>query len=86
MLAGLNREAHSIVLTLADSDRAADPARIASEHGPLDRGGKRALVVEEDPVKALLVAVEAARAAAGVVLVTGSLATAAPVLRWLREA
>jgi len=86
MLAGLNREAHSIVLTLAESDRAADPARIASEHGPLDRGGRRALVVEEGPVKALLVAVEAARAAAGVVLVTGSLATAAPVLRWLREA
>jgi hypothetical protein len=31
------------------------------------------------------VAVEEVRAAAGVVLVTGSLSTAAPVLRWLRE-
>jgi hypothetical protein len=30
--------------------------------------------------------VEAIRSGAGVVLVTGSLSTAAPVLRWLREA
>jgi len=37
-------------------------------------------------VEALGVAVEAVREMAGVVLVTGSLATAAPVLRWLREA
>jgi dihydrofolate synthase/folylpolyglutamate synthase len=85
MLVGLNREAHSIVLTRPESERAADPARIALEHEPSGRGGRRTLVVQ-DPVKALSAAVEAVRGAAGVVLVTGSLATAAPVLRWLREA
>jgi len=85
MLVGLKREAHSIVLTRPEGERAADPACIALEHEPLDRGGRRALVVE-DPVEALGVAVEATREVAGAVLVTGSLATAAPVLRWLREA
>jgi dihydrofolate synthase/folylpolyglutamate synthase len=85
MLAGLNGEAHAIVLTRPESERAADPARIALEHEPLDRRGRRALVVE-NPVEALSVSVGAVREAAGVVLVTGSLATAAPVLRWLREA
>ena len=85
MLAGLNREANSIVLTRPESERAADPAEVVLLHAPLDRGERRALVVE-DPVEALGVAVESVREVAGVVLVTGSLATAAPVLRWLREA
>jgi hypothetical protein len=40
----------------------------------------------EDPVEALGVSVKAVGSAAGVVLVTGSLSTAAAVLRWLREA
>jgi dihydrofolate synthase / folylpolyglutamate synthase len=75
MLAGLEGEADYIVLTRPESERAADPADLES----------RARVVE-DPVEALGVAVEAVRDAAGVVLVTGSLSTAAPVLRWLREA
>jgi dihydrofolate synthase/folylpolyglutamate synthase len=83
MLAGLKGEANVIVLTRPESERAADPARL--EHGLLDRGEVTALVVE-DPGEALGVAVEAVRSAAGVVLVTGSLSTAAPVLRWLREA
>jgi dihydrofolate synthase / folylpolyglutamate synthase len=85
MLTGLRGDAHVIVLTRPESERASDPALVAREHGPLDRGGRRALVVE-DPVEALGVAVEAVREVAGVVLVTGSLSTAAPVLRWLREA
>ena len=83
MLAGLKGEANAIVLTRPESERAADPAQV--EHALLDRSERRALVVE-DPVEALGVAVKAVREAAGVVLVTGSLSTAAPVLRWLREA
>jgi dihydrofolate synthase/folylpolyglutamate synthase len=83
MLAGLKGEANAIVLTRPESERAADPAQV--EHVLIDRGERRALVVE-DPVEALGVAVKAVREVAGVVLVTGSLSTAAPVLRWLREA
>jgi dihydrofolate synthase/folylpolyglutamate synthase len=85
MLAGLEREADVIVLTRPESERAADPAEIQLRHHPLDRGEEWALVVE-NPVEALGVAVEAVKGAAGVVLITGSLATAAPVLRRLREA
>jgi dihydrofolate synthase / folylpolyglutamate synthase len=83
MLAGLKGEADDIVLTRPESERAADPTDLESPL--LDRGESRARVVE-DPVEALGVAVEAVREVAGVVLVTGSLSTAAPVLRWLREA
>jgi dihydrofolate synthase/folylpolyglutamate synthase len=83
MLAGLKDEADEIVLTRPESERAADPAHLW--HGLLDRGESRARVVE-DPVEALGVALETVREAAGVVLVTGSLSTAAPVLRRLREA
>jgi dihydrofolate synthase / folylpolyglutamate synthase len=84
MLAGLKGAADVIVLTHPESERAADPAHLGQE-GPLDRDERRPLVVE-DPVEALGLALEAVRDAAGVVLVTGSLSTAAPVLRWLREA
>jgi dihydrofolate synthase / folylpolyglutamate synthase len=83
MLAGLKGEANFIVLTRPENDRAADPGLL--EHGLLDHKEGTALVVE-DPVEALAVAVEAVRESAGVVLVTGSLSTGAPVLRWLREA
>ena len=83
MLAGLKREANVIVLTRPESERAADPAHL--KHNLLDRAERRVLVVD-DPVDALSGAVKAVREAAGVVLVTGSLFTAAPVLRWLREA
>lgn len=85
MLTGLGGDSHVIVLTRPESERASDPVRLEREHGPQDHGGRRALVVH-DPVEALGVAVEAVREVAGVVLVTGSLSTAAPVLRWLREA
>jgi folylpolyglutamate synthase/dihydropteroate synthase len=86
MLAGLNRVANVLVLTRPESERAASPAEVELRHGPTGGPrGRRALVVE-DPVRALGVAVRTVKEAAGVVLVTGSLATAAPVLRWLREA
>ena len=84
MLSGFVREARMIVLTRPEGERAADPRRVESEHKPLDREGRRALVVP-DPVEALGAAVEAMRETGGVVLVTGSLSTIAPVSRWLRE-
>ena len=83
MLAGMKGEADVIVLTRPENERAADPAHL--HQSLLDPREERALVIE-DPVEALGVAVREVREAAGVVLVTGSLSTAAPVLRWLREA
>jgi dihydrofolate synthase/folylpolyglutamate synthase len=85
MLSEFVGEAYVIVLTRPEDERAADPAQVGREHYPLDRGGRGALVVP-DPVEALRSATEAARKADGVVLVTGSLSTVAPILRWLREA
>ena len=84
MLIGLRKEAHALVLTLPEGERAADPAHLMREHCPRDREGRRARV-EADVVRAVEAAVEETREAGGVVLVTGSLQTAAPVLRWLRE-
>jgi len=84
MLSGFAGEAHVIVLTRPEGERASDPVRVGSEHDPRDREGRRALVVP-DPVEALGVAVGAVRDLHGVVLVTGSLSTIAPVSRWLRE-
>jgi folylpolyglutamate synthase/dihydropteroate synthase len=85
MLSGFEGEAHAIVLTRPESERASDPARVGREHDPRDSKERRALVVP-DPVEALGVAVEAVGQVDGIVLVTGSLSTVAPVLRWLREA
>jgi dihydrofolate synthase / folylpolyglutamate synthase len=85
MLSGFDGEAHVIVLTRPEGERASDPARVGSEQNPLDREGRKALVVPE-PVEALGVAAGAVRELEGVVLVTGSLSTVAPVSRWLREA
>jgi dihydrofolate synthase/folylpolyglutamate synthase len=85
MLSGFAGEAQAIVLTCPEGERAADPAQVKREHDPLDRKERRAQVVP-DPVEALGVAVDAVREVDGVVLVTGSLSTVAPVLRWLREA
>jgi dihydrofolate synthase / folylpolyglutamate synthase len=85
MLFGFADEAHVIVLTRPEGERASEPERVASEHNPLDREGRRALVVP-DPVEALGVAVGEVRELDGAVLVTGSLSTVAPVSRWLREA
>ena len=84
MLCALEGEAEALVLTRAEGERAADPALLEREHGPRDRSGRRAVIVE-DPVDAVRGAAEEARSAGGVVLVTGSLSTVAPVLRWLRE-
>ena len=85
MLSGFVGEAHAIVLTRPEGERAADPAQVKREHDPTDRKERRALVVP-DPMEALGVAVEAVREVGGVVLVMGSLSTVAPVLRGLREA
>ena len=85
MLSRFAGEARAIVLTRPEGERASDPARVGSELNPLDREGRKALVVT-DPVEALGVAVGAVREQDGVVLVTGSLSTVAPVARWLREA
>jgi dihydrofolate synthase/folylpolyglutamate synthase len=84
MLTGLQSEARFLVLTRPEGERGADPASVEREHGPTDREGRRALV-SEDAVEALRQAVREARESAGVVLVTGSLYTVAPILRWLRE-
>ncbi len=83
MLSGFMDEAQAIVLTRPESERASDPAQVGRD--AIDSEGKKALVVQ-DPVEALGVAVEAVREVEGVVLVTGSLSTVAPVLGWLREA
>jgi dihydrofolate synthase/folylpolyglutamate synthase len=85
MLSGFMQRAHIIVLTRPENERASDPGLVAREHSPIDREGRSAMVVP-DPVEALGVAIGAVREVDGVVLVTGSLSTAAPVLRWLREA
>jgi dihydrofolate synthase / folylpolyglutamate synthase len=84
MLTALKKEAHVLVLTRPEGERAADPARVVHEHGPRDREGRRARVTE-DPVEALGVAVRQVEEMQGVVLVTGSLYAGAPILRWLRE-
>jgi dihydrofolate synthase/folylpolyglutamate synthase len=84
MLTGLRKEAHVLVLTRPEGERAAEPAHLMREHGPRDREGRRARVVA-DTKDALEVAVEEMKGKGGVVLVTGSLYTGAPVLRWLRE-
>ena len=84
MLTALEGEARFLALTRAEGARAADPARVLHEHGPRDRTGRQATLIE-DPTEALNAAVRDVEGLDGVVLVTGSLNTAAPVLRWLRE-
>ncbi len=85
MLCGFVGEVRLVVLTRPEGERASDPAEVGREHGTLDRGERRTLVVP-DPVEALGAAVQAMKELGGVVVVTGSLSTVAPVLRWLREA
>jgi dihydrofolate synthase/folylpolyglutamate synthase len=84
MLTALKREAHVLVLTRPEGERAADPVRVAREQGPRDREGRLARVAE-DPIGALDVAIREVEEMQGVVLVTGSLYAGAPILRWLRE-
>lgn len=84
MLSGFMDRAQVIVLTRPESDRASDPAEVGRVHDPIDSRGEKALIVE-NPVEALGAAIEAVRGVDGVVLVTGSLSTVAPVLGWLGE-
>jgi dihydrofolate synthase/folylpolyglutamate synthase len=84
MLTELRKEAHVLVLTRPENERAADPVHLMREHGPRDREGRRARVAT-DAGDALETAVEETKRVGGVVLITGSLYTGAPVLRRLRE-
>jgi dihydrofolate synthase/folylpolyglutamate synthase len=84
MLTALKNEASSLVLTRPANERAAEPGWIGREFDPRDREGRSAVVVTEAG-EALERVVEEMRQADGVVLVTGSLYTAAEVLRSLRE-
>lgn len=86
MLNLLEKEAHTLVLTHSSHDndgRALDPERIDLEYVPKDARGRRPWVVS-DAKGALRVAVEEMEKVGGVVLVTGSLYTGAPVLGLLR--
>ena len=83
MLSALRGEARAVVLTRPEGERAAQPALVALGHP--DPEGGRTLIVE-DAVEAVRAALGLVAGAGGVVLVTGSLSTAAPVLRWLRGA
>ena len=84
MLTALKNEASSLVLTRPANERAAELGWIRREFDPRDREGRSAIVVTEAG-EALERVVEEMRQANGVVLVTGSLYTAAEVLRSLRE-
>ena len=82
MLTALTAAARTVVLTRPEGERAAGPAGVLQEHQ--DTEGRETLT-EEDPVKAVEVALQSAGVDGGVVLVLGSFQTAAPVLRWLRD-
>ena len=84
MLTAVKNEASTLVLTLPGNERAAEPDRVLREFGPRDRNGRSAIVVP-DANEALERVVEDMREVGGVVLVTGSLYTAAEVLGRLRE-
>ena len=84
MLAALRKEACYLVLTRPENERAAEPVWINREYVPRDRGGRQARVIE-DVGEALIATAEEMRSLEGVVLVTGSLYTAAGVLEALRE-
>ena len=81
MLTALNAAARTVVLTRPEGQRAAGPEGILQ--GQRDMEGGETLK-EDDPVAAVRLAVRSV-AGGGVVLVVGSFATAAPVLRWLRD-
>ena len=82
MLTALKAAARTVVLTRPEGERAAGPADIL--RGQEDMEGEETLR-EEDPVKAVRRAVRSVAGGGGVVLVVGSFATVAPVLRWLRD-
>ncbi|QIN83120.1 hypothetical protein GBA63_11035 [Rubrobacter tropicus] len=82
MLTALSNRARTVVLTRPEGERAAEPAEVSA--GRLEAEGDETLTVE-DPVEAVRVAVRGVAGEGGAVLVLGSFATAAPVLRWLRD-
>ncbi|MDQ4105894.1 MAG: Mur ligase family protein [Actinomycetota bacterium] len=84
MLTALKNEASSLALTRPVNERAANPGWVLREFDPRDREGRSAAVVA-DSGEALERVVEEMKQAGGVVLVTGSLYTAAEVLGRLRE-
>ena len=85
MLRAVGEEADHLVLTRpgGSGGRAAEPSDLARAFRPKGATGREAVVVE-DPVEALQVALDEAGRRTGVVLVTGSLYTAAGVLGVLR--
>ena len=83
MLTALSARARLVVLTRPEGERAADPAEILRGSEDLEGGEK---VIEEDPVEAVRTALQSVGGDGGAVLVLGSFGTAAPVLRWLRDA
>ncbi len=84
MLTALKNKASYLVLTRPDTERAADPGWISGRYEPRGSGGERAEVVS-NVEEALDQAVKEMKKTNGVVLVTGSLYTGAPILRWLHE-
>jgi dihydrofolate synthase/folylpolyglutamate synthase len=82
MLTALSAAARTVVLTRPEGERAAGPADILRGHEDME-GGET--LIEEDPAEAVRLAVRSVAGGGGVVLVVGSFATAAPVLRWLRD-
>ena len=84
MLTALKTEASYLVLTRPANERAADPERVAEHYDPKDLEGRRAEVTV-DVGEALDRVVREMKRTNGVVLVTGSLYTGAPILRRLRE-
>ena len=82
MLTALSAAARTVVLTRPEGDRAAGPSDILRGHEDVEG---RETLIEEDPVEAVRLAVRSLGGGGGVVLVVGSFATAAPVLRWLRD-
>lgn len=84
MLTALKAEASLLVLARPDNERAAEPGWVADRYGPRDGRGRKARVVP-DVGEALYEVVEEMRREEGVVLVTGSLYTCAPVLERVRE-
>lgn len=82
MLTPLSRSARTVVLTRPEGERAAAPTEVAARWREAEGGEVLAV---EDPVEAVRAAVRSLEGQRGAVLVTGSFATAAPVLRWLRD-
>jgi dihydrofolate synthase / folylpolyglutamate synthase len=82
MLTALSGRTRTVVLTRPEGERAAGPTEVSVWR--LEAGGGETLSVE-DPVEAVRAAVRKVGGGGGVVLVLGSFATAAPVLRWLRD-